>query len=549
MQTFSIFDFFSLLCGMAIFLYGMQQGEKNLRAIGGSDLKKLISIITRHRINAYLAGLFTTFITQSSSATTVMLVSLASARLMTVGQSLGMILGSDLGTTFTVQLIAFKFYQIAPLLIATGYFCTLGRSSAKLSGYGKLVMALGFIFFGMHMMTQSVMPLRSLPLFEQIMHNSLTNPWYGLLVGTAITAILHSSAATLAILIALIEAYHISSGWAPGAVNFFPVIMGANLGTCVTAFISTISAELEGVRVAWAHFLFKLLGVLVIFPFIGLLKNVNLFTGSSVALQIALYHTIFNLVISILFLPLLNIFEHFIVKYVRAGKKEQQRYHTIFLHDKTLSFPVLALSQAIKEIEHMSERVTTMVDGCRELIKKFDSRKKSSLIASDDEIDFLHESIVTFVTRIAREELNPDQASKSYELLMITTDLEHIGDTVSKGIVPLSEKIESSPLPLSPEGRQEIQEFLEITSANFKEVIAAFVMNDQTLARTVFERKKETYLTYDTLFDHHMIRLYNRKPESLQTTSIHSDLLEEIRRINHYSFRIAAHILHINKAE
>lgn len=547
--TFSIFDLFSLMCGLAIFLYGMQQGEKNLRSVGGSDLKKIINVITRHRLSAYIAGLFTTLITQSSTATTVMLVSLASARLMTVGQSLGMILGSDLGTTFTVQLYIFKFYQIAPLLIASGFFCTMSRKSEKLSGYGKLVMALGFIFFGMHMMTQSVTPLRGLPLFERFMHSSLTNPWYGLLAGTAITAILHSSAATLAILITIIETYNTTNGWIPGATNFFPIILGANLGTCVTAFISTLSAELEGVRVAWAHFLFKLLGIVFILPLLGLIKHITLFSGCSAVMQIAVYHTLFNLFISILFLPVLHLFEKFILTYVKPGKKEQHRYQTMFLHEQTLSLPVLAISQAIKEIEIMSERVTTMVEESRELIKSFNSHKKNRLIALDDEVDFFHENIITFLTRISREELSPEQAPKIYELIMITTDLEHIGDTVSKGIAPLTEKIELSPLPISPEGRLEILQFFESTSANYKEAIAAFVINDQDLARTVFDRKEDTNSTYDQLFKHHMNRLYNRKPESLQTTSIHSDLLEEIRRINHFTFRIAAHQLKIHRVE
>jgi phosphate:Na+ symporter len=542
-QSFSIFDLFSLLCGIAIFLYGMQQGEKSLRSVGGAELRKLINIITRHRLSAYLAGVVITLITQSSTATTVMLVSFASARLLTLGQSLGMILGSDLGTTFTVQLFAFKFYQIAPLMIAVGFFSTLNGKKQKFSAYGKLIMALGFIFFGMYMMTQSVAPLRSLPHFEKLMHDSLSNPWYGLLAGTLITAIIHSSAAVLAILIALLEAYNAGTGWMPSAVNFFPIILGANLGTCVTAFISTISAELEGVRVAWAHFVFKLLGVAVIIPFTGLIKHIDFFlSGSSIALQVAAYHTLFNVTISILFLPFLQYFERLILKLVKSDRNEQQKYRTLFLNEQTLSLPVLALSQATKEIEHMSERVTMMVEQCKNLIERFDQHRKNLLVETDNEVDFYHQSIIAFLTRISREELNPEQAFKAYQLIMVTTDLEHIGDLASKGIARLSEKIEFSPLPLSEEGKHEIMDFFELTITNLKEVIAAFVLNDQLLASAVFQREKEVYRIYDLLFEHHMNRLYLRKPESLQTTSIHSDLLEEIRRINYYAFRIAAQI-------
>lgn len=519
-----------------------------MRSVGGAELRKLISIITRHRLSAYLTGVFVTLITQSSSATTVMLVSFASARLLTLGQSLGMILGSDLGTTFTVQLFAFKFYQIAPLMIAVGFFSTLNGRKQKFSAYGKLIMALGFIFFGMYMMTQSVAPLRSLPHFEKLMHDSLINPWYGLLAGTLITAIIQSSAATLAILIALLEAYSAGSGWMPSAINFFPVILGANLGTCVTAFISTLSAELEGVRVAWAHFLFKLLGIGVIFPFAGLVNYIDPYlSGSSIALQIAAYHTLFNIIISILFLPFLQFFERLILKMVKSGRNEQQKYRTLFLNEQTLSLPVLALSQATKEIEHMSEKVTMMVEQCKNLIEKFEQNRKNLLVETDNEVDFYHQSIIAFLTRISREELNPEQAFKAYQLIMVTTDLEHIGDLASKGIAQLSEKIEFSPLPLSEEGKHEIMDFYEITITNLKEVNAAFVLNDQLLANAVFQRKKEVYRIYDLLFEHHMNRLYLRKPESLQTTSIHSDLLEDIRRINYYAFRIATQMIKNDK--
>lgn len=547
-QSFSIFDLFSLFCGLAIFLYGMQQGEKSLRSVGGTELRKLINIITRHRLSAYLAGVVITLITQSSTATTVMLVSFASARLLTLGQSLGMILGSDLGTTFTVQLFAFKFYQIAPLMIAVGFFSTLNRKNQKFSAYGKLIMALGFIFFGMYMMTQSVAPLRGLPQFGKWMNASLTNPWYGLLAGTLITAIIHSSAATLAILITLLEAYSAGTGWMPSAVNIFPVIMGANLGTCVTAFISTLNGELEGLRVAWAHILFKMIGIAIIFPFAGLVNYLDPYlSGSSFALQIAAYHTLFNIIISILFLPFLQFFERLILKMVKSGKNEQQKYRTLFLNEQTLSLPVLALSQATKEIDHMSEKVTMMVEQCKNLIEKFELHRKNLLVETDNEVDFYHQSIIAFLTRISREELNPEQASKAYQLIMVTTDLEHIGDLTSKGIAQLSEKIEFSPLPLSEEGKHEIMNFFEVTITNLKEVIAAFVLNDQLLASAVFQRKKEVYRTYDLLVEHHMNRLYLRKPESLQTTAIHSDLLEEIRRINYYAFRIATHMLKNDK--
>lgn len=536
----SLFDLFYLLCGLAIFLYGMQQGEKILRRIGGSDLRKIIRIVTRHRLSAYFAGLFTTLITQSSSATTVVLVSLASAHLMSFGQSLGMILGSDLATTITVQLFAFKFDQIAPLLIATGFFMSIHKSSEKISGYGKLILSLGFIFFGMRIMAEAVTPLRSLPAFESMMHASLNNRWYGLLAGTIITAIIQSSAATLALLIALAENYSSTGELIPSAVNLFPIILGANLGTCITAFISTLRADIEGVRVAWAHFIFKFAGILIFFPLSGFLSYFETIFEGSPAFQTAALHTLFNLFISLLFLPFLGFFERFILYLIKPRSKVSPRFQLSYLHNSIISLPVLALSQAQREIEVMSEKVKTMLTKSRKLMEKFELSKKRELIESDDEVDFLHENIIAFLTRMTREELISETASRSYELIMATTDLEHIGDIISKNIVVLTEKIHGNPIPLSIEGKREILEFMDRIINNYEDALSAFIANDPILAKTILKRKYEIKTIYSQLFEHHMNRLYSNRSQSLQTTSVHVDLLEEICRINHFTTRIAA---------
>ncbi len=550
MNTLSIFDIFSLLCGLALFLYGMQQGEKNLRHLGGSNIKKFLGIISRHRLSAYLAGFVTTMLTQSSSATTVMLVGLASARLMTFGQSLGMILGSDLGTTLTVQLFAFKIHEIAPLLIAVGFFSSLSAKSEKLADYGSLILAFGFIFFGMHLMADAVTPLRTLPLFEQVLLTSFKNPWWGILAGALFTAIIQSSAATLAITIALAQSFGSTQGWSPGAAELFPLVLGANLGTCATAFISTFRADLEGVRVAWAHFFFKILGTILVIPLIWVLKAHPGILQGSAAFQIAALHTIFNLLISLVFLPALGPFEKFILRITRnSRKKTENKYHVTYIHDNVTMIPVLALSQAVSEITRMAQRVTRMNDLSRKLLKSYDPRIKSKIAELDDEVDFLHENIITFLTRISHELLTPEQAQKAYQLIMVTTDLEHIGDIISKQIIALAEKIASSPIPLSEDGKRELVEFFDDSDKRFREVMAAFTMDDKKTAQCIFLAKKECKRAFEDYVQRHMSRLYDGKPESLETTSIHVDLLEEIQRMNHFSFRIGAHVLQVHRAD
>ena len=545
-DSFYWFDVFTLCGGLALFLYGMNQGEKNIRRVGGVQLKKIIGAISRHRIFSYLTGLTVTLITQSSSATTVILVGLTNARLMTLGQSLGMILGSDLGTTITVQLFAFKFHQLSPLLITIGYFLSLKKKSERLSNYGKLVLAAGLIFYGMSVMAEAVKPLRTLPLFENALHSSFSNPWYGLLAGTVITAIIQSSAATLTIVIALLQSMQ---GAVPTADHLFPIVIGANLGTCATAFLSTMGGDISGARVAWSHFLFKLFGCTLFFPFLPFFSHISPHLPHSPALQIALIHTFFNIIISLLFLPVLNPFERMIRKYISRNVQKNEPYQMEFITDSVIDLPTLALAQATKEIGRMAELVSRMAENSLELIKHYTYNQKESISEQDNEVDYLHEHAIIFLTKISREELDDENAARALQLIMVTTDLEHIGDSISKTIIKLAEKIETSPLPLSSEGRNEIITFYHRTITDLKEVLAAFTLNDLRLAEDIHNRKNSRDELYTSLFSRHMERLFNRKPESLETTSIHSDLLEEIRRIDHFVFRISAHLLNIHNAE
>jgi phosphate:Na+ symporter len=537
---FTIFNFFSLAGGLALFLYGMQQGEKNIRMIGGANLRKVIATITANRFFSYCAGFATTLITQSSSATTVILVGLVNANIMTLGQSLGMILGSDLGTTITVQLFVFKFYEIAPLLIATGYVASLTRRNERIALYGQLMFALGLIFFGMYQMTAAVTPMRSLPFFETALQESLTNAIIGVAAGAFVTALIHSSAATLTIVIALLE----SMPDTPRSITaLFPVVMGANLGTCVTAFISTFGADISAKRVAWAHFTFKFIGVAILLPLLGYFSSLEYLFPESPALRIALLHTLFNIIIGIIFLPLLYPFETFLEKCIRLRKKTEEKYHCDYLTDSVIGLPVIAIAQAAKEINRMGEKIRNMAEKSFELINNFSHRRRLTIAEYDNEVDFLHEHIIAFLTHIALGELDKKSADYSYQLIMVTTDLEHIGDSISKNVIVLAEKIIQSPLPLSVAGKSELLDFYRHTITDLSETLAAFTIADFDLAATVANRKKSRDELYGQLFNHHLDRLFNRKPESLQTTSIHIDLLEEIRKIDHYAFRIAGHIL------
>jgi phosphate:Na+ symporter len=548
MTHFTIFDLFTLLCGIALFLYGMEQGEKNLKRLGGTRLRQMIAVITKHRLTAYVTGFVTTLITQSSSATTVLLVGLASVQMMTLRQSLGVILGAGLGTAMTVQLFAFKFYLISPLLIALGFALTFTKKSGNPALFGKLVLAVGFVFYGMELMAEASGTLRTTSFVNNMLRDILVNPWIGFSASLIITAILQSSAATLAIVIGVASGFVFANGGRPDLVNYLPIVFGANIGTCSTALLAILKAEEEGVRVAWAHLSFKILGTLLAVPFMWLLPHFHLATTWPVAYQIAGLHSVFNLYIGFFFLPLVPYLDKVIHTLAVPRKKDSLTFQTAFLHEKVLPFPALALSQATKELSRMSDIVVLMVERSLKLVQRYNFAESNAIAGRDDEVDFLRDRIMEFLTRIVREEIGPEEAQRVHELTMVTTDLEHIGDIVSKSILTFAEKIDHSPIPFSEEGRMEILAFFETTIDLLKQALAGFTLGDSDLIRKMYDRRPWIKDQFAALVNRHMDRLYKQKKESLQTSSIHIDLLEEINRINHFTFRIVGHVLKISQS-
>jgi phosphate:Na+ symporter len=401
----------------------------------------------------------------------------------------------------------------------------------------------------MHYMGQAVEPLQTVGAFKFLIKASLSNPWFGLVVGTLFTAVVQSSVGTLTILLALPASFHVAGGWQPGIGNYLPLIIGANFGTCVTALFATINARLEGVRVAWAHCLFKAIGVLLVFPFVSLLPRILPSVGIPMEMQIANAHTLFNVFLSAVCLPFLSGFAALVQRSVAAKTSDGPTYRVQYISDEALSIPIVAISQSVKEISWMSDRVMHMVENAYLLISQHTAVNAASIAKQDDEVDFLHESIVKYCTSLSQKDLSQEESAKAYELIMVTTDLEHIGDVVSQNIITLAEKIHASPYPLSNEGKEEILEFFAKTIERLKMTIAAFTLNDKNLALTVYNGKGVFNAEYESYYSRHLERLYRRKIESLQTTSIHIDLLEEISRINYFTFRIAAHLLGIFKAD
>lgn len=536
-------DFYSLFIlasGLSLFLYGMQRSEKGLKLLAGERTRHLVDVITRNRVVGMFAGLVLTFGTQSSSATTVMLVGFATAGLITLSQSIGVLLGTAMGTTVTVQLFAWKVTRIAPVLISVGFLLYATGRGTRRRRAGQLILGFGLVFLGMTFMGEAVEPLRDSALFAQFLR--AVDSRVGLLLLSAVfTAIVQSSAATIAVVIALAGASTGADGAILTVEKAVPLILGANIGTSATALIASIGSNGAGRQVAWAHAVYKTVAAVAALPLTGLLVQVGQMSAPGrVAAQIANIHTAYNVAAAVVFLPLTGLLARSVAAVVKDKPEKREGYQLRFIDRDFTEHPYLALAQAGKEIVRMSGVVTGMLEKTWEALVSRDANMPGEIKKEDDKVDFLHEHISPYLTAVSEDEMHPEETRRQTMLLAITSELELVGDVISKDICGSVSQLLRDNLSFSDEGMRDMRLFYERVRVNLYSATNAFAGGDRERALQVVKEKEAVDALQEQLRSKHFERLKAGLPESLETTTIHLDIMEDLRRINSHAARICA---------
>ncbi|MDP2806960.1 MAG: Na/Pi cotransporter family protein, partial [bacterium] len=482
-----LFAFLGSLGGVALFLFGLRFSSRGLQKAAGVKLKQMLWSLTDNSLMGMGVGALVTVIIQSSTAATVMLVSLTNAGLIGLRQALGVILGADIGTTVTVQLIAFKLSDYSLILVALGFLLMTIAGKRAWRYYPQIIFGAGLIFFGLKLTSEAIAPLKVLPWFTQMFLHLDGRPLLGILIGTAFTLLVHSSAATIGILLTLAFQGLIPL---PAAI---PVIIGANIGTCGSALIAAWGQTKEAVLVAWGHTIFKvgagLLALILINPFTALVVRM----GGEPARQIANAHTLFNLAAALIFLPFLAPYEKLLRKIVPEQLDRQKTFGPKYLDERVLETPSLAIGQVSQEILRMADIVKDMLGRSMEALEKNDAQLQQQLVDDDDKVDLLEEAITPYVAKIAQQELSGEQSNRGIKLLYVVNDLEHIGDVISKNIMGHVRKKIDGQLAFSQEGLCDLREIHRQTMITLDLAIGAFAANDAGLARQALERKDSVY--------------------------------------------------------
>lgn len=441
---------FGLIGGLGLFLYGMQLMADGLQKMAGDRLRKLVEILTRTALSGMLVGTAVTVLVQSSSATSVMVVGFVNAGLMTLRQAISVIMGAAIGTTVTAFMVSLRLSDLALPAIGIGFLLTLVSKRKRTRFFGQAILGFGVLFLGLNTMGDAMKPLGTNPFFTGLILNFSKQPLLGVLAGALFTAVVQSSSATSSLVVAL------AAGGLLDLSASFSIILGANIGTTVTALLAAMTMQLTAKRAAVAQLIFKTAGVLmflVLFnPFLALVAR----TSPEVARQAANANVIFNVIASVLLLPFISTLVR-LVERLLPGTDPTDQLRPVYLDNNLLNTPSVALGQATRELVRMGNLATQMLS---EAITAFTSSNDAHLgdiEKMEETIDQFEQDIVNYLVQLSQKSLSHEQSERLNSLLHVSSDLERIGDH-SQNIADLADYRVEHRLPLSEEAERELSD-------------------------------------------------------------------------------------------
>lgn len=548
-------DFFSVLTligGLALFLYGMDVMGDGLKKISGSKLELILSKLTANRLKGFLLGFLVTAVIQSSSATTVMLVGFVNSGIMNLGQTMSTIMGANVGTTVTAWLLSLsgisgesfilrilKPTSFTPILAAVGIFLHMMAKSDKKKYVGSILLGFAVLMFGMDTMSGAVSGLKDSPEFAKILI-MFQNPVMGILAGTILTAILQSSSASVGILQALALTGTISFGTA------FPIILGQNIGTTITPILSSINGNTDAKRVAFSCLYIKLLGVLVVVIPFYLITGIVDFAFTNAVMTpatIAIIHTLFNMVSTIVLIPFCNQIEHLARATIRtkAGERATDVFDT--LDERFLSVPGFAVEKCRELVYQMAEITKKSIADSVKLLEKYDEAIEKDVQESEDTVDLYEDKISTYLVHLAGKDLSDNESREVTKLLHVIGDVERISDH-AVNLARAAKEIYEKGMTFSENAQREIKTITSAVCEILSITTEALINDDIELAKRVEPLEQIIDRLRGKIKAGHIRRLQEGRC-TVEQGFVLSDLLHDCERVSDHCSNIAVCILEI----
>ena len=540
-----------LFGGLALFLFGMEQMADALKAVAGERMKTILAKLTSNRFMGAATGAFVTAVIQSSSVTTVLVVGFITAGLMSMAQSVGVIMGANIGTTITAQIVAFKVTKAALLMVGVGFSMLFASKNDKTKHYGAMLMGLGLVFFGMSVMSDAMKPLRSYQPFLDLMIQ-MENPVVGILIAAAFTGLIQSSSATTGIVIVMASQGFITL---PAGIA---LAFGANIGTCVTALLASIGKPREAVRAAVVHIFFNVAGVLLWVLFIPQLAEVVAWIspvypeltgvdrlGAETPRQIANAHTIFNVANTFIFIGFTTQIARLVERLIPDSALEEEglAVSAKYLEEELLTTPSLALDRVRMEVLHMGETVQQMLDRIMPAILTGHREELAKIRRTDDEVDILYEQIIEYLGRISKRSLSDQQTDELLRLMEAVGDLENIGDTIETNMVTLGYDRINEGVSISEPTRKVLGDFQKAVAHATQTAIQAVAQNNAAAAQVVIGMKDDITKLANSAAVHQAARLVAEEPNRIPAYTIEIDIIEKQKRIYYFAKRMAKTVM------
>jgi phosphate:Na+ symporter len=524
-----------LFGGLALFLAGLDMLSEGLKKAAGDTLKTLLSKMTSNRLLGAITGAFVTAVLNSSSVTTVLVVSFITAGVMTLTQSVGVIMGANIGSTMTAQLLAFNISAYALLPVAVGFFMTFTAKTEGVKHVGMMIMGLGLVFFGMGIMSTAMTPLRTYAPFMAFL-KTMERPLLGVLAGAVFTGLVQSSAATVGIAIAMATEGLLTL---PAGIA---LALGANIGTCITAMLAAIGKPVEAVRAAIVHVTFNILGVLVWLPLISHLADlaVAVSAGGDIPRQIANANTLFNVINTICFIGFAPWFGRLAVKiYPERPQKTGIIIEPKFLDVSTLNVPAVALEQVRREFGRMGQITLAMLSELPQAVLERDRQHVETIVMLDDKVDILESAIFRFLGKIRQLSLTAKESSIHQELMTATVNLEALADVIETDLALAAKHLIEKNQRVGESMREGFEELYKAVHRSVELAVKSIRDNDQQAAAQAIHKKAAIRNLAEKLLSQESLRLGSEDKDALETARLEISLIDKMRRIHRLARRIA----------
>ena len=527
----------SLLGGLGLFLYGMNLMAEGLQKSAGDKLKKIVEKLTSNTVMGVLVGTVVTAIIQSSSAATVMVVGFVNAGIMSLSQAIGVIMGANIGTTVTAQLVSFKLEAIAPVALGIGIILYLFSKKEKTKELATILLGFGILFTGMEFMKDAVKPLAEYEGFRRALIYFGEHQFLGIIAGFAITGIIQSSSASMGMLIALA-----SQGLIPLS-SALPILYGDNIGTCVTSLLSSIGASRNAKRAATMHLTFNVIGTLIFvlilnYPISALVKWLD---PTDAARQIANAHTIFNVVNVLILLPFAKYIVKIVLKIMPITEEESEvTAATKYLDERIIQTPSIALGNTVKEVSRMGQKANKALEYSMNSLINKSMTDVEKTVKYEEHVNLLQKEILNYLLKLSKSPLNDEERNKVDLLFNTVNDIERVSDH-AENISELSRLAIEKDLQFSDTALEEMNNIYSKAKENFNVALKGLENDDKSIISKVYEIEDEVDALDKLYRKKHIERLNNGKC-TIDSGVLFLDLLTNLERISDHSCNIANNI-------